>query len=107
MVQVLAAELGSRARQVELCGREVTIQGALAVAGDERVWLTDRERDVLRVLVDARGAVVAKRSLLRAVWGEAFADEHAVEVTVSRLRGRLAALGLSVQTVPRRGYRLA
>jgi uroporphyrinogen-III synthase len=107
MVQALAAELGGRARRLELHGTEVTIQGALAVVGDEEVRLTDRERAVLHALVDAGGAVVPKRSLLRDVWGSGTTDEHAVEVTVSRLRSRLGAVGPAIQTVPRRGYRLA
>jgi uroporphyrinogen-III synthase len=107
MVLALAAELGGRARRLDLRGTEVTLQGALAVVGDEEVRLTDRERAVLHALVDAGGAVVPKRSLLRDVWGAAATDEHAVEVTVSRLRSRLGAVGAAVQTVPRRGYRLA
>jgi uroporphyrinogen-III synthase len=107
MVQALAAEMGGRARQMVLRGVDVTLQGGLAVVGDDEVRLTDRERSVLHALVDARGAVVGKPSLLRGVWGADAADEHVVEVTVSRLRRRLGAVGPAVQTVPRRGYRLA
>jgi uroporphyrinogen-III synthase len=50
--------------------------------------------------------VVTKPELLRDVWRAADADEHAVEVTVSRLRRRLGPAGRAVRTVPRRGYRL-
>ena len=107
MVQALAAELSGRARNLVLRGVDVTLQGGLAVVSGEEVRLTDRERAVLHVLADAGGAVVAKRSLLRGVWGDASADEHTVEVTVSRLRRRLGVAGDAVQTVPRRGYRLA
>jgi uroporphyrinogen-III synthase len=107
MVQALAHELSGRARQLVLGGTTVTLQGALAVVDGEQVRLTDRERDVLRVLADAGGAVVPKRTLLRDVWGDASADEHAVEVTVSRLRNRLGVVGTALATVPRRGYRLA
>jgi len=106
MVMALAAELGSRARELVLHGSQVTLQGALALVGESEVRLTDRERAVLHVLADARGAVVPKRALLRSVWGDA-ADEHTVEVTVGRLRRRLGTAGDAVQTVPRRGYRLA
>lgn len=107
MVLALAAELGARARSLVLAGREVRIQGALVVVGADEVWLRDRERAVLRALADAAGAVVTKRALLRDVWGPAATDEHAVEVTVSRLRRRLGPAGAAVRTVPRRGYRLA
>jgi uroporphyrinogen-III synthase len=107
MVLVLAAELAARARHWTIEDVELTLQGALARVGQDDVFLTDRERAVLHALADAGGAVVAKDSLLRRVWGDADADAHAVEVTVGRLRRRLGRAGGVVQTVPRRGYRLA
>lgn len=108
MVLVLAAELAGRARSVEVGGVEVVLQGSLARVGSEEFRLAGRERAVLQVLVDAGGAVVAKELLLRRVWGDAAATHpHAVEVTVGRLRRRLGPVGAAVQTVPRRGYRLA
>jgi uroporphyrinogen-III synthase len=107
MVQSLAAELGARARQLVLLGTDVTLQGGLAMVGADSVRLSDRERGVLHALADAGGAVVPKRTLLRDVWREPDGDEHVVEMTVSRLRRRLGHAGLAVETVPRRGYRLA
>jgi uroporphyrinogen-III synthase len=107
MVLSLAAELSSRARLVRFAGDEVTLQGSLAIVGGHEVRLADRERAVLHALADASGAVVTKRALVRTVWGDASADEHTVEVTVSRLRRRLGPAGNAIQTVPRRGYRLA
>ena len=106
MVLALAATLSDRARTLVLRGTPVILQGSLAVIGEEEVRLTERERAVLHVLAGAGGAVVAKRALLHQVWGGT-ADEHAVEVTVGRLRRRLGDAGDAVQTIPRRGYRLA
>ena len=79
--------------------------GAAAIVVDGRVIeLSRRERDVLGVLVARPGSVVDKAQMLREVWqGEA--DDHAVEVTVGRLRRRLEG-SLRIQTVHRRGYRL-
>lgn len=107
MVLTLAAELGAQVRRLRLGGVPVTLQGALVVVGEEEVRLTDRERAVLHALVGAGGAVVPKATLLRTVWGSTAADEHAVEMTVSRLRRRLGAAGEAILTVPRRGYRLS
>src|SRR5688500_7624337 len=101
MVLLLAATLSDRARTLVLRGTPVILQGSLAVIGEEEVRLTERERAVLHVLAGAGGAVVAKRALLHQVWG-GLADEHAVEVTVGRLRRRLGEAGDAVQTVPRR-----
>lgn len=106
MVQALVMAMADRCRHLEVEGRDLTFQGSLVAFGDDRIQLADRERRVLEALVDAGGAVVAKRALLRSVWDDT-ADEHAVEATVGRLRRRLGDAGDAVQTVPRRGYRLA
>jgi uroporphyrinogen-III synthase len=50
---------------------------------------------------------VSKARLARTVWGPTESDEHVVEVTVARLRKRLGPLGRGIETVMRRGYRLA
>ena len=73
----------------------------------EPIALSDRERGVLEVLAERPGAVQSKAALLKAVWGGGENDEHVVEVTVGRLRQRLGTAGLAVETVVRRGYRLA
>jgi DNA-binding winged helix-turn-helix (wHTH) protein len=50
--------------------------------------------------------VVSKPELLARCWDPSSTDPHLVEVTVARLRRRIAAHGLEVSTVHRRGYRL-
>jgi DNA-binding winged helix-turn-helix (wHTH) protein len=72
----------------------------------EPVELPDRELAVLRILAERPGAAVAKATLLRRIWGAGNADEHAVEVTVARLRRRLGPVGAAIETAVRRGYRL-
>ncbi len=105
MVHWLTGELESRKRRVRLAGRDVEIQGATATIDGERVTLTERERSVLDVLLAKRGAVVSRSELLRTVW-DSTTDEHALEVTITRLRRRLGPAGAAVRTVVRRGYRL-
>lgn len=106
MVEAVVQELQGRCTRFTAASAEVFLRGAIAVVDGAQVRLTDRERAVLDILVDARGSVVAKPQLLRDVWRSDDADEHAVEVTVSRLRRRLGPAGEAVCTVPRRGYRL-
>jgi DNA-binding winged helix-turn-helix (wHTH) protein len=62
---------------------------------------------VFEVLSRRPGVVVPRRILLAEVWGSPQADAHALEVTVGRLRRRLAPTGLRVETVLRRGYKLS
>jgi two-component system, OmpR family, KDP operon response regulator KdpE len=84
-----------------------------ARVGGERVELTPREFEILRVLLANGGRVVTKGRLLRAVWGEAYQGEDSyVYVHVSQLRRKLAAadhdgaLRDLIVTEPGVGYRV-
>ena len=81
--------------------------------GGERLELTPREFEILRVLLANAGRLVTKGRLLRAVWGEAYQGEDSyVYVHVSQLRRKLAAAdadgGLRdlIITEPGVGYRV-
>ena len=106
MVRCLAEALEPRRRVVPLAGGAAIVQGTSVAVGSVVVTLSRREAQLLAALVDAGGAVVAKDRLARTVW-EPGTDPHVVEVTVARLRRRLGPAGDALQTVPRRGYRLA
>jgi uroporphyrinogen-III synthase len=106
MVQELTTHLKGRRRVLAIGPREVVLQGSLIVAGNNRVELGGRERGVFEILARRPGAVVAKRTLLAEVWGSAHRDSRVLEVTVGRLRKRLAPTGIAVEAVVRRGYRL-
>jgi len=74
--------------------------------GEEMVHLTDRERDMLRVLGAAPGDTVPRMALAGNGGG---ANERAVDVQVNRLRRKIErdpANPLFVQTVRGIGYRL-
>ncbi len=107
LIRTLAGELSRRAVRIPLEDHSLELRGhSVLVDGVELCDISQRELGVLRALVDRRGAVVSKASLLADVWGEGD-DEHVVEVTVARLRGRLGDAGTHIETVVRRGYRLA
>ncbi len=108
LVAALVAEFHSRAMTVRLGdGTCLTVQGSIVIVdGAAPISLTSRERALLEALARRAGAVVAKRTLLDEIWaGES--DGHVVEVTVARLRRRLGRGGAAIETVLRRGYRLA
>lgn len=108
MVQACASAFSDRSLSFSLAGHELCMQGRLVLIDDrEPIALSDRERDVLEVLAERPGAVHSKAALLTSVWGGIESDEHVVEVTVGRLRQRLGSAGAGVETVVRRGYRLA
>jgi DNA-binding response OmpR family regulator len=75
--------------------------------GSVPIDLTPREWSILEFLVQHAGTAVAKDRLLRAIsgWDESLAP-NAIEVYVSRLRGKLAGTGARISTVRGVGYRL-
>lgn len=107
MVASLADELSGRAVSFHLGGEPVLLRGRLFEISGRRVDLTERERDVMTALAQRPGAVLSKHELLNRAWAGEDADEHAVEVAVARLRRRLGDRSHLLETVFRRGYRLA
>ncbi|PWJ07070.1 uroporphyrinogen-III synthase [Streptomyces sp. NWU49] len=105
LVQVLCRELPARARVLPVAGHRVEIRGHAVLVDDELRPVPPAGMSLLRALARRPGWVVARADLLRALPG-AGRDEHAVETAMARLRGALGAPGL-IQTVVKRGYRLA
>ncbi|MFK0312175.1 response regulator [Pseudomonas sp. NPDC090233] len=85
--------------QVSLERREAFLDGA-------PIPLGGRAFEVLAMLIEARGRVVAKDELFSQVWAGTVVEDNNLQVQVSLLRKAFGNPGL-IQTVPRRGYRLA
>lgn len=80
----------------------------ILMRGRELVPLTVKAFDILRLLIENRGHVLTKESLIRSVWPDCFVEENNLTQNISTLR---RALGEDpdqpryIETVPRRGYR--
>lgn len=105
LVQLLAAELPRRARPLPVAGKRLEIRGHAALVDGELRAVPPAGMALLRALARRPGWVVSRADLLRVLPG-AGRDEHAVETAMARLRAALGAPKL-VQTVVKRGYRLA
>ncbi|MEU6678224.1 uroporphyrinogen-III synthase [Streptomyces sp. NPDC046853] len=105
LVQVLCHELPARSRTLPLAGHRVEIRGHAVLVDDELRPVPPAGMSLLRALARRPGWVVSRAELLRALPG-AGRDEHAVETAMARLRTALGSPKL-VQTVVKRGYRLA
>ncbi|MEU9342815.1 uroporphyrinogen-III synthase [Streptomyces sp. NPDC048278] len=105
LVQLLCQELPSRARALPIAGHRVEIRGHAVLVDGALKPVPPAGMSLLRALSRRPGWVVARAELLRALPG-AGRDEHAVETAMARLRTALGAPKL-IQTVVKRGYRLA
>ncbi|MEV5435816.1 uroporphyrinogen-III synthase [Streptomyces sp. NPDC052682] len=105
LVQLLCQELPARARSLPIAGHRVEIRGHAVLVDGALKPVPPAGMSLLRALSRRPGWVVPRAELLRALPG-AGRDEHAVETAMARLRTALGAPKL-IQTVVKRGYRLA
>ncbi len=89
-------ELQTQSGQLELRGRSLRVNGTPMELAPAPLLL-------LRALLAARGSVLSRDTLVGLLGQRGV--EHALDITVSRLRGALPDPSL-VETVVKRGYRL-
>ncbi|MFW8051721.1 response regulator transcription factor [Vagococcus fluvialis] len=80
-----------------------------AVVDDKKELLSQKEGQLLEMLMNRYPDVVSRQDLLSEIWDEEhFVDDNTLSVNMTRLRRRLDQLGLeeSILTVRGRGYRL-
>ncbi len=108
MVKQLETELPSRRDGLTLTlaeGQLLLLHGDDVLLDGVAIRLSSAPAAVLQALVANPGNVVPRRALLAMLPSGTAGSEHAVDMAVARLR---AALGTrAVQTVVKRGYRLA
>lgn len=108
LVRTVVEELPvRRTRAVHAGPHQLALRGYDVLVDGRPVALTIRQAGVLSALVAAAGRVLTRSELLTRAWYDEPADEHAVEMTVARLRAALGPAGTVVETVVKRGYRLA
>ncbi|KQH76281.1 bifunctional uroporphyrinogen-III synthetase/response regulator domain protein [Mycobacterium gordonae] len=105
LARLINDEVPPRARHITAAGHHLCVRSAtVAVDGDIRT-MPPSAMALLRGLMATPGRVVSRQDLLALLPG-AGADTHAVETAMTRLRSALGAPS-AVQTVYKRGYRLA
>ncbi|MGH4025763.1 MAG: uroporphyrinogen-III synthase [Pseudonocardiaceae bacterium] len=105
LVRTLAETLPARAPRWPVAGHVLELRGHAAVVDGRLRTVPPTPMALLRLLAVRPGRVVPRAELL-SVMPAAGGDEHAVETAVARLRTALGTPRL-VQTVVKRGYRLA
>ncbi|NLV79370.1 MAG: uroporphyrinogen-III synthase [Rhodococcus sp.] len=101
----IAEELPRRAVRIRAGGHTLGLRGRCVVVDDEMRCLAPAGMALIRTLAARPGRVVSREELLAVLPGGG-GDTHAVETAVARLRSALGAPAI-VQTVVKRGYRLA
>lgn len=83
-----------------------TVKGSLIRNGSEQI-LTKNEMIIFQLLLDRQGEIVTRDALMTALWdNDEFVNDNALSVNISRLRDKLAELGLldAIETRKKQGY---
>lgn len=105
LARLITDELPCLAKQYSAGGHTISVRSASVEVDGEVKVLPPAAMALLRRLLVAPGLVVSREELLAELPGGGD-DTHAVETAMARLRSALAAPRV-VQTVVKRGYRLA
>jgi len=72
---------------------------------DERVELTKKEYEILKILLENQGKVFSREELLDKVWGhDVIVTERTVDVNITRLRSKLGQFGQALKNKTGYGY---
>jgi uroporphyrinogen-III synthase len=106
LVALACATVPQRAVRLEGGGYRIEVRGQAVVLNDQLIAVQPGPIAVLRALARQPGRVLSCAEIRRATPTWAGVDDHAIEMAVSRLRRTLHNSEL-IQTVMKRGYRLA
>jgi DNA-binding response OmpR family regulator len=82
------------------------VKGSLTRGNCEQI-LTKNEMIIFQQLLDRQGEIVTRDELMTVLWdNDEFVNDNALSVNISRLRSKLADLGLSdvIETRKKQGY---
>ncbi len=92
---------------VRLGRLEISEKRRSVLADGESVVLTNKEFELLSLLVRSPGIVLTREQLLDAIWGHDFSGEsRTLDVHIATLRQKLGSAGEVVETIRGVGYRL-
>lgn len=104
---LLRRQAGLRSATVVLGGLTLDLTSRQFLAGGQPMDLPPRERALLELLLTRAGKVVAKEAIVQSLTSlDDILSDNAIEQYVSRLRRRIAPLGLGLRTVRGIGYLL-
>jgi two-component system alkaline phosphatase synthesis response regulator PhoP len=75
------------------------------IINDERIELTKKEYEILKVLLENQGKVFSREDLLMRIWGQdVIVTERTVDVNITRLRTKLGQYSTSLRNKTGYGY---
>lgn len=84
---------------------ELDISRKRLILNDEKIELTKKEFEILRLLLENHGAVYSREEVLATVWGnDVIVTDRTVDVNITRLRAKLGKYGQYLKNKTGYGY---
>lgn len=102
-----AYEMADGGQKIDFCGASLSLADYTVTYGGSQAELTKNELRILQVLLENRGRIVSRDTLMTRLWqSDLYVEENTLTVNVSRLRKKLEDIGLSgvILTKPGSGY---
>lgn len=102
-----AYEIHNSADVLPFAGAELLLGDGTVRRDGKQIELTKNEFRILRTLLENRGRIVSRDSLMLRLWNDdCFVEENTLTVNVNRLRKKLESIGLTgiITTKPGSGY---
>ena len=89
-------ELKGEITFVEFCGAILNLDTAILTFNNKKIELTKNEFKILKTLVDNKGKMVLRDTLMLKLWqDDIYVEENTLTVNVNRLRKSLKKIGLN------------
>lgn len=90
-----AYDFGTPSHLLSCGGTVLNLSDSTLSIGNEKIELTRNELKILQMLLENRGKIVSRTSLMNRLWeSDAFVDENTLTVNVTRLRKKMESAGL-------------
>jgi DNA-binding winged helix-turn-helix (wHTH) protein len=106
--EVLVSDpIGESAEEIRFRDYRLLPSSRILLKGRVPVGIGSRAFDILSVLLQARGCIVCKREIVKAVWPTTIVEESNLRFQVAQLRKALGDDQDLIKTIPGRGYLFA
>ncbi len=108
-INALLRRQGNQVDEMTFGNTSLDMTSSTLICGENRVRLSAREYDVMRLLMQSPSRNLSKEVILARVWGyDSNAVENHVEVYIGFLRKKLESIGsnIRIETIRRLGYHL-
>ena len=97
-------DFAGQSRLLEHRGAVLNVDDGTLNAGNGRIDLTRNEHRILQVLLENKGRIVSRDTLMLRLWeSDSYVDDNTLTVNVNRLRKKLDGVGLEDFIVTKKG----